>query len=182
MQRVVIIGTLHLGLTPLNELKSTLETLKPNQVLVELPQNIEDKIKTESSSNEMVFAANWAQINNIPVGCFDVDEGNTLKDGISENNEDYLDLVKQQVSEIKAFSWKELNNDRLWREGRLGKIERKLYTDCVDNKKDEAREERMLENIKRLMLPNGTIVILTGIGHLNFFEKNLPDSEILFRK
>jgi uncharacterized RmlC-like cupin family protein len=40
----------------------------------------------------------------------------------------------------------------------------------------------MLKNIHRHMDHEGVIVILTGAGHLDFFEKELPEADMIFRK
>lgn len=63
MQEYFIIGTLHSGLTPKDELEGLLAEIKPDQLLVELPEGYDAKdIKDrEVVPDEMLFAHSWAQ-------------------------------------------------------------------------------------------------------------------------
>lgn len=179
--RTVVIGTLHLGLTRRNDLRKILEELKPAQLLVELPEEPTARLRASQHSDEMAFAAMWAETKSIPVGFFDVNEGGILKDGVSENDSDFKRLVDEQVAELKAFPWQDLNRRDVWEKGRLGEVERELYSQYFDAEKWEVRERKMLENIKRLTGKEGTTVILTGAGHLVFFQKELPNAEFPYR-
>jgi len=181
MQRVVVIGTLHLGLTPKSELKKTLDELDPDQLLVELPADKSVRVDAAAHSDEMQFAANWAGTKGIPVNFFDINTGSILKGDNVEDDPDYQKLVAEEITEAKAYTWKQLNSKAPWEKGRLGEIGRNMFRDYIDLEKWNAREVSMLENIERLMLRDGTIIILTGAGHLDFFENNLPGADLLFR-
>ena len=169
MRKIFIIGTVHKGLTKLEELKKALEKISPDQLLIE----IEDKdLRMEifdKYSNEMVFAYKWAKSNKIDVRGFDF-SFDVSKEGA--NNEE---AIKESKRAIKNISWKELNREKNI------KILDKIYFKYVDLDKDRIREERMLNNINKLILKNGIIVILTGIGHLRFFEENLKEAIFPFR-
>lgn len=180
MNRTIIVGTLHLGLTRKNDLLKLLEEIRPDQLLVELPEEKSARERAARFSDEMNFAAMWAGTKGIPVAYFDTEES-VLKDGISDEDATYHELVRRQVEEIKAFSWQELNKKEPWREGRLASAQQAFWRECIDPHKWEHREEEMLKNIQRLKQAHGTVLILTGSGHLDFFERELPEAELPFR-
>jgi pheromone shutdown protein TraB len=180
MNRIIIIGTFHLGLTPKNDLLKILEDIKPDQLLVEFPQEESARVHASQHSDEMDFAVTWAATKTIPVDYFDADVS-ILRNGISEENPEYQQLVNEQVEEIKAFSWQTLNKKEPWQEGRLASIERTLFRKFFDPQKWTDREEQMLENIKKIKSTQGTVLILTGAGHLDFFERELSEAEFPFR-
>ncbi len=80
-------------------------------------------------------------------------------------------VIEEQKKIMKDYTWKDMNKQK--------NLE-KLYTSSaialVDPKKEQKRNEKMLDNITKLMFSNGTIVIIIGCGHLDFLEKNLKDS------
>ena len=51
MRKIIIIGTLHVGLTPDNELKEVLEEYNPDQILVEIDEKDLGKKKFLQSPN-----------------------------------------------------------------------------------------------------------------------------------
>ena len=60
-------------------------------------------------------------------------------------------------------------------------MEDELYTRYIDQTKSEEREKALLQNIQENTV-FGTNVILTGAGHLNFFQKHFPDAIFPYRK
>lgn len=180
MNRTIIVGTLHLGLTRKNDLKKLLEEIHPDQLLLELPAEQSARERASRTSDEMGFAAMWAGTKGIPVAYFDTGES-VLRDGISVEGSLYKELESRQVQEIKAFSWQDLNKKEPWREGRLASAQQTFWRECIDPAKWELREENMLENIQRLKKQKGTVLILTGAGHLDFFEREFPEAEFPYR-
>ena len=67
-----------------------------------------------------------------------------------------------------------------WKISEVQELEDKITTKYFDIKKSQEREQKMLKEI-RVKLIEGTNVIVTGAGHLSFFEKEIPDAELLFR-
>lgn len=63
MRKIIIIGTLHAGLTPNQELKEFLEYTKPTQVLVEILEEDLHQKKLDSYPSEMVYTLKWAKQN-----------------------------------------------------------------------------------------------------------------------
>jgi len=51
----------------------------------------------------------------------------------------------------------------------------------IDQDKEKVREDKMLENIELNIAEGGTIIIITGKAHLNFFERNIKDAFFPFR-
>ena len=175
MRNIIIIGTVHGGWTPNEELEEVLEKYKPNQVLVEIAQGNVNNNNIKNYPPEMIFALRWAKKNKIKVNGFDVAE-NTLKKGVTKK--EIKNLIKEQGKQIKKsnFTWKDLNNKE-----KIKILDARIYLNAVDLEKEKERELKMLNKIKRMMIKLGTIVIVTGAGHLNFFEKHLKGAEFPFR-
>ena len=51
----------------------------------------------------------------------------------------------------------------------------------IDLDKEIKRESEMLRNIRNVIVKKGIVLILTGCGHLDFFEKNIKDAIFPFR-
>lgn len=163
MKKVIIIGTLHAGLTQENELKEILKKYNPNQLLIEVAQADIKNGKLNSCPPEMVFAYNWAKKNKIRVNGFD-SKIDVYKKGITE--EDNKRVIKEQKKLMKNLSWKEMNKSE-----NLKKINTSSARKLVNPEKEEKREYEMLKNINKAMIYNGTILIVTGCGHLDFLKR-----------
>ncbi len=182
MRKIIIIGTLHGRLTPRKELKQILDDLQPDQVFVEMTPNEVKKIRqSKSIRDEMIFALEWAKEREIKTDYFDRNEGE-LKSGVTGKELDLIKLLKKMKKIIQTYSWKELNKEAPWKTTPLVDIENKINKRFVDVKKSKEREEKMLENINNKIMTTGKIVILTGVGHLSFFEKKIPNAIFPFRE
>lgn len=172
-KKIIVIGTLHAGLTSHAELKEILEEYKPNQLLVEISQNDIKQGKINSYPSEMVFAYNWAKKNKIRVDGFD-SKINTFRAGVTK--EDNNKAIKEQKEIMKHYSWKEMNQSI-----NNQKLKTKTTKNLDDSEKLKKLNFEMLNNIKKLMIKEGIIVILTGCGHLDFFEQHLKNAIFPFR-
>ena len=172
MREIFIIGTIHdKNLMNIKELTEILEKIEPDQLLIEIE---EEDLNHESFyykpyPNEMVCAYYWAKDNKIKVNGFDYDI--CVLKNISKRK---LDKVLININKkIKGFDWKEFNK----------KENRRFFHEddekSIDKKKWIKREKIMLTNIYNKMVKNGKIVILTGVGHLDFFEKNIKGAKFL---
>jgi hypothetical protein len=81
---------------------------------------------------------------------------------------------------LKNYSWKDLNNEEPWKIAEVAKIENDIVEKYFDINKSKQREYKMLENIKKNLV-EGKNLILTGAGHLTFFQKELPEAKLPFR-
>lgn len=178
--KIFVIGTLHLGLTPHVELKKVLEDISPDQILVELSGDRIIYDTTARGSDEMVYAKEWAEENDIAIGLYDVD-CSVLKDSVLKDDVEYKELVNRQVVLLQDSSWKEQNKKNTNIDSELGEIEQELMSKFIDVKKWASREEVMLKNIMELILQDGTVVILTGTMHLDFFENSKLGAELPLR-
>ena len=170
---VIIIGTLHLNSTPHRELEEALKSLKPTQLLVEITQKDLRTGSIASFPDEMVFAAQWAQKDNIPVAGFD-SLIRVKKEGVRK--EDERRVIEKEANLLQRYSWKDMNRERTYKKlESVGKL-------IIDQQKWDLREKEMLKNITSVIAPTGTVVVLTGVGHLSFFEKVFPDALFPFRK
>ena len=173
MRKIIIIGTLHAGLTPENELKEVLEKYNPNQLLIEIAEEDIKNREFYSYPLEMVFAYDWANKNKVKVNGFDL-KIDVLRKGMKE--EDNQKVIEEQKKLMNNFSWKDMNKAE-----NLKKLDTDSAKNLVDSKKEEKREFEMLKNIKNSMIDNGKILIITGCGHLDFFEKHIINAVFPFR-
>jgi len=178
MQKVYVIGTIHGGYVPQDELREELAKLKPTQLLLELPDKSLKEIKrSDDIRDEMMCAYEWATKNKVPVYCFDTNR-NTFRKGITINSPVFKKLIDYQLMMLKSnkISWKDFNkkkNDSF--------LDHPLEDKVSDPVKLAKRDKEMLENIQKHMVSDGNIVILTGAGHLPFFEKELSEAIFPFR-
>lgn len=179
MSKLYVIGTIHLGMTPPAELRQVLENYAPDLLLLELPVEAEAQHEAGKRAEEMIVAREWAKEAGVNVGYFDTPYG-ILKADIDEDSPEFQDLIERQRVEVEKYTWQELNNTKLWQEGALGDLEKELKAKYFDMDAWHAREEKMLENIQAMLPKEGTIVILTGAGHLDFFAERLPEAELPF--
>jgi hypothetical protein len=174
MKQIFIIGTLHGGWTPGQELQGELEKIKPDQLLVEICDSDLKDGEIDGYPPEMIFAYQWAKENQVPVVGYD-SRIKVFKDGVSD--QDNQDLIEKQKQQFGQLSWKDANK----LENR-GLFKGEDYYKLVDPEKDKLREQEMLDNIKDVIADQGRTVVLTGCGHLGFFEKNLSEAEFPLNK
>jgi len=168
MRKIYFIGTLHGGCTPQDELQEILNNLSPDQLMVEIRQKDIEGKNFNNYPNEMIFAYKWAVDKDIPVYgmdtvTFDMAEG--------KNGEDNQKVMDMQIKIIRQHNWKDFNKEEY---GKLLDIPELL--ELVDKEKANLREQEMLKNILKNAISKGTIVVLTGSGHLTFFAKALPEA------
>ena len=167
MRKIFIIGTLHLGLTPNEELEKYIARINPDQIFVEITREDIDDKKLKDYPPEMVFVHGWAIKNGLKLNGFDSNV-DMIKEEINE--EDKERLFKEQEEIIKEYNWKDLN-----------KLKNQEIIDLTDEKfvdinKLNKRQSEMLDNINKSMIKEGNILIITGCGHLEFFRKNLKSA------
>lgn len=174
MKKVIIIGTIHGRFTPNRELKEVLEKYSPDQIFVELAEEDVAKNKLKRYPSEMIFALHWAKKNKVKVNCFDV-TGSVLRKGITKY--EIKTLIKEFNKLIKdsKFTWKDMNKGE-----KLKILDTPNYLNAFNPEKEKMREMKMLANIKKAMLKSGIIIIITGAGHLAFFETHLKGAEFPF--
>lgn len=172
-RKIIVIGTLHAGITPNNELKETIESFQPDQLLIEIANDDIVKKNLSLYPPEMIFTFEWAKNNNVKVAGFD-SKINVFREGaIPEDNQA---IIEKQKKLIKKLSWKDFNrieNEKLLDVDDLNVL--------IDKDNERARENEMLKNIEANIIETGTVVIITGTSHLNFFERNIKDAIFPFR-
>ena len=173
LRKIIVIGTLHAGITPNNELKEVIESFEPDQLLVEIANDNIVKNNLSSYPPEMIFAFEWAKSNNVKVAGFD-SKINVFRGGVMPK--DNQAMIEKQKKLIKKLSWKDFNkieNEKLLDVDGLDEL--------IDQDKESVRENDMLKNIEANIIESGTIVVITGTAHLNFFERNIKDAIFPFR-
>lgn len=168
MRKIYFIGTLHGGCTPENELEEILSNLAPDQLMVEIQQKDIEGKNFNSYPDEMIFAYTWAKNKDIPVYGMDTAVSDITKGKTEEDNQRVMDM---QIKIIHQHDWKDFNKEEY---GKLLDIPELL--ELVDKKGANLREREILVNILKNAISKGIIVVLTGAGHLTFFEKELPEA------
>ncbi len=118
----------------------------------------------------MVFTYQWAIRNKVKVNGFD-SKINIFKQGITEKDNQML--IEKQKKLIQSFSWKDFN--------KKDKIKLLDIGNITDPEKEKQRQQEMLNNINNALDKQGTVLIITGCGNLNFFEKNIKNAIFPFR-
>ena len=169
MRKIYIIGTVH-NIIPKyqEELKSVLENINPNQILVEIVQKDLEKRNFKKYPKEMVYAYRWGIRNKKKVNGFD-GPINIVKSIIKKN---LKEIEKQVFKIINKHNWKDWNKSKYDKDTEISKVMNKI----IDQHKHKLRQKRMLNNILKMMVKDGKILILTGSYHLRFFEKNLKEA------
>ncbi len=173
MRKIYIIGTIHGGYTPHLELEEVLRNIQPDQALVELSHKPnEDTAEKDSFRSEMLFAYNWAEENGIKVEIFDVDDDHVyFNEGYGPKSSEYRKLHKEQEEIIKKYTWKQFNRKEF---NEL--LDHPLLEIIFSKEQEEIREAKMIQNIKRKMISEGRVVIISGAGHLKYFADSLPNT------
>ena len=142
MRTIIIVGTLHEGLTPTDELQEILEDIDPDQLLVEIAkEDLQNEILGKYPE-EMVYAYKWAKKNNVQVNGFD-SSINILKRGTTKEDEERV--VKGVKKLLKGYTWKDMNK------GECQKMIGQLIVGLIDPLKRKKRQQEMLQNIKKSM-------------------------------
>lgn len=175
MRKILLLGTLHGGLTPKDELRSILESVAPDQLFVELTPN--EIINGSPFRDEMMFAYQWGQDRRITVNRFDRNTGE-LKEGVTGKEPEFITLSNELKSALEKYSWQELNKTEISQQPQILEIEKRIHDKFIDSTKEKEREEEMLKNIQDQILPAGEVLIITGTGHLDFFLRNLSDARL----
>jgi len=176
MRTVYIIGTIHNMLpTYTEELKLILENINPDQVLVEIvSQDLKSK-NVRKYPKEMIYASRWGIKHNKIVNGFDSPIKIERK---AVTKKELKEVEKDMFKVLGKYGWKELNKPNYDHIEELDILADKI----IDDTKHKLRQKKMLENIRKMMIKNGKVLILTGSYHLNFFEKNLKGALFPLRK
>ena len=164
MQEIIFIGTIH-GFTPIKDLKDIFEKYKPKQIFVEICQGDIDRNKISQYPKEMIEAYNWAKKNKIKVKGFDFSANVLVK---RKTDEDNKKLIERQEKIVKKYDWKKFNKSKFL------ELLNKNEDNIVDKDKFRLRQEKMFENIKKNLTETEITIIMTGAGHLTFFESKFP--------
>ena len=170
--QLYIIGTLHSGYTPEQELREMLENINPEFIFLELPpQDIAKSKRADDPRQEMFFAYHWAQEQGITVEFFDTPEGDSFNEGYSEESPEYKQLLAETEEKLKHYSWKDLNRTK-----NINKFKHPFEETLIDMNKREQRQEQMVKNIKHAMPNSAKVVVLTGPFHLKYLAMKFPEA------
>ena len=171
--KMVVIGTLHGGVTPFEELEELFEQYRPTQLFIEMVQKDVEKGRIKKYHEEMQRAYRWAKDHNVNMCAFDAAITPTKKALSKKENDQLIEACKKR---IRGLTWKDLNREE------YDHVFDRILKGYIDKKKDAQRNRGMVENIRKQLAPTGTAIILTGSGHLPFFEKALKGAVFPLRR
>ena len=184
MRKTFVIGVIH-NFVPKKDLIELLEKYNPDQVMVEITASDLKKKKFKNYGKEFKDAYEWCKKKKVKIDGFDYWQKGwlQLEDMPESEKKEYKKIEKLLVKIFKRYGWKKFNKKKY----------KKLLDKYIDKAKKSIsyikeiyetlpiRQKKMLANVKKRVLKKGTILILTGVGHLGFFEKHLK-AEFPYRK
>lgn len=172
MQTILVIGTVHTMMPEhQQELENILRVINPDQIFTEVSEEDLQKENFKDYPQEMVYAYHWARKMGKRVNGFDAPSFLDISDStVSEDMK--RQLGREAGHLIAVVNWKYFNKTDTELYKRLS-----LFTErIIDKEKHKERQEIMLQNIQKHMIPQGKILILTGSFHLPFFQKKLKNA------
>ncbi len=170
MLKLYVIGTIH-NIISQREITQILNKYLPDQVFIEISPKDLKRRKFAEYPKEMIFAFNWATRKKIQVIGFDSNIVYMKK--ISKQK--LRKINKEEMKRTKNHNWKEQNKSKYDHE-----LDDLLYQ-AINKLKFKRRQKEMLKNINKSSIKKGKALILTGAGHLEFFENNLKNATFPFR-
>ncbi|MCM2325375.1 MAG: hypothetical protein NDI94_02840 [Candidatus Woesearchaeota archaeon] len=170
MRDIRVIGTVH-GYVEGKELIPMLYRFDPDQVLLEVVHKDFAKNSFDRYPREMIQAYKWSIANRKDVRGFDC-EFNIAKK-ITPMRQEELEERMQEI--IDRYGWIELNKKK------YDHIFDSMMVYLIDMDRHRLRQKQMLKTIEKVMMKDGKVLIICGIGHLEFFEKHLKDAKFILR-
>jgi len=169
MRKIYIIGTIH-NMLPKHkeELESILKEINPDQLFIEMTSKDLKSKNFKKYSKEMICTYKWGKKNHRKINGFD-SSIKIEKKSISLKLERETEQKLMKI--IKKYDWKDLNKPNYKDYKEIDKLIIKL----IDQKKNRLRNQEMVENIRKLIVKEGKVLILTGVGNLKFFKRKFKN-------
>ena len=167
MRKVILIGTVHLGLTPIDELIDEVISHNPDRILIEIDQD-------GNGAQEMKQLLQWCKDNSAEYHCFD-EAAPAEQSASGPTEKEIVDFTKAIQDKLQGVSWKDLNNPSVWKETGAEEINQAFTDKFYDPEKIKDREKLLDKNISNL-LTEGTNVVVTGAGHMTRLLDSIPGS------
>lgn len=170
MSPLYIVGTTHKEHNKKGLLEVFIE-LEPSQLLLELNEEDIQSCKVKSHPVEMSWAYRWGLENKKIVNGFDHEIPCRYKVPIEEIPSFFAPIAE----EYNSYDFRKMN--------------KREYTNIMQDIEEQIfveedllnRREGMVRNIRSLRDPSVAGLVLTGVGHLWFFEKQLPEAIFPYR-
>lgn len=174
MKNIILLGTIHLNWTPKLDLISEIKKYNPDKLLIELTEKEVFDGREHSIRDEMFFALDYAQKENLQYYLFDTDVS-TMKPGVT-GKEPEFEAYEVEVKKLLAGkTWKDLNIEKYWKDPKVDKLEKSIIDAYYVEKKMKEREAAIEKNILGELV-DGVNVVITGAGHLTHLLAAIPDS------
>jgi hypothetical protein len=187
MRKIYVIGVIH-NFVSEKETTDILEKYNPDQVFIELRQEHLETKKFKEYGKEFFYVSKWCKKNNKIINGFDYCAKNwlTTKDMTKIDKKNLKNITDKYLAIlVKKYEWKKFNQKKymkLFYESDYYKRAKSIPFIKHIYKILPLRQKMMLKNIRKRMIKKGTVLIITGAGHLDFFEKNIKGAIFPFRK
>jgi len=172
MKQVIIIGTVHMGFTPVEELIVEVSTHRPDRVFVEVDE-------AGNGAKEMQGLYSWLVSGQVAYVCFDY-LLTTNKYDNQPSQTAINQFTKDMRDKLGVYNWKELNKPEIWMNCGAERLNQDFVDKYYDTEKERKREERLVSNIEEQLI-DGVNVVVTGAGHVDYFLENISNSSAPLR-
>lgn len=181
MQRFLVIGTAHVEDPGLfRALENVFEATRPDQLILEMPDDVAAAGDVGAQKPEMQCAYRWAKRRGIPVRGHEPPEPSILRDGltperIGELAHDMDALVRSLSVRRTIDIFCKLDPPKTVAEERLSAV----IDELIDPDRALIRTQAIIAAIRRLAAPRGAIMVVCGGNHAPHIAAALPGCQII---
>lgn len=179
--RFFVIGSSHSReAAALAAVSTALDTISPDQLILEMP---EDAPKTGAlvwQSPEIVLAFNWAQKRGVPTCGYEPKGHSILRDGLTTDRiNELVEEIRRLGSELTPQRGIELYSKNSPPRSATEERLKVLDAELIDPQKAMARTKAIVDVIRTMAQDAGTVLIIGGSNHTPYIAASLPGCEIV---
>jgi hypothetical protein len=181
MQRLSIIGTAHLRDSDLfDALEAALASAAPDQLILEMPDDLAARGDVTGQKPEMLCAYRWAERCGIPVRGHEPPAPPILRDGLSPEQIGQLaNEMDVLVSDMSVRRTIDVFCDRAPPQTGAERRLKAVIHELIDPAKALARTQAIIAEVGRVAAPSGSIMVVCGGAHAPHIAAAFPNSRII---
>lgn len=181
MQRFFIIGTAHLDNPDLSRaLECALDDVRPDQLILEMPDDVVATGEVERQKPDMLVAFRWAKRHGVPVRGHEPSAPSILRSDLTP--ERMGSLVQEMDALILGLTVRK-TIDIFCRRGALETAAEErlsaIINELIDPEKALTRTRAIIVAIRQVAAPDGAVMIICGGAHVAHVSAALPDCQII---
>lgn len=181
MQRFSVIGTAHIADPRLLEaLEAALDEAGPDQLILEMPDEVATLGAPGGQKPEMVHAWRWAKAHGVPTRGHEPAGPSILRDGLPPQR--VSDLLQDMDGLVRDLSPRQTIDIFCRRRAPATPAEQQLSEvigELIDPDKALIRTRAIVEAIGRLAAPQGSILVICGGNHAPHVAAAFPGCRII---